>query len=241
MKANKNKQHWNKLGIEYSKVWDGKSKEFMNFKEMSFINNFLLQKKYKNILDIGIGNGRILLNYLQNTKNSAIYGIDISSTMVDICKKRFIHNPAVVKLTVCDFSKEKPPFKIAFDFISSIRVIKYNENWSEMIRKIVRILNKDGVAIFDMPNKYSLNIFGFCKIPFFRSSKKQLEDICKQNNLEILDMQSFTRIPDVFYTLSNNKIYATCIITMEILLNKICGKTFLGRILFLAVKKNKRI
>ena len=62
MKIDKNKQHWDKLGIGYSNAWVGKAKQFMSLKEMSFINTFLLRKKPKNILDIGIGNGRILAN-----------------------------------------------------------------------------------------------------------------------------------------------------------------------------------
>ncbi|MFH1827381.1 MAG: class I SAM-dependent methyltransferase [bacterium] len=234
---NRNKQHWDKVGIEYSKSWAGKSKEHMSLKEMDFINKFLSPKRPKNVLDIGIGNGRILANYLQNVKKSAIYGIDISEKMVDVCKKRFHNNPAISKLAVCDFSKEKAPFKITFDFISSIRVIKYNKNWPDMIGKISQILSEDGIAIFSMPNKYSLNVFSFHKTPFYRSSKKELKNICEQYNLEILDAQSFTRIPDMFYTLSNNWICAKWVIGMETFFSKIFGKTFLGRMLFLAVKK----
>lgn len=237
MKMNKSKQHWDKVGVQYSKSWAGKSKEHMSLKEMDFINKFLSPKRTKNVLDIGIGNGRILANYLQNAKNSAIYGIDISEKMVGVCKKRFFNKPAIAKLAVCDFSKEKLPFNITFDFISSIRVIKYNKNWPEMIGKISQILNDGGTAIFSMPNKYSLNAFSLQKIPFYRSSKKELENVCKQHNLEILEMQSFTWIPDMFYTLSNNKIYAKCVIGIETLISKIFGKTFLGRMLFLAVKK----
>jgi SAM-dependent methyltransferase len=237
MKMKKNKQHWDKVGIKYSKSWIGKSKEHLSHKELEFINKFFSPKKVKNILDIGIGNGRILANYLQNVKNSAIYGIDISEKMVDICKKRFHNNPSSTKLVVCDFSKEKIPFKITFDFISAIRVLKYNKNWIEMIDKISQILSDDGIAVFCMPNKYSLNVFSFHKTPFYRSSKTELKNICKQHNLEILDIQSFTRIPDIFYSLSNNSLCAKCVIGMEIFFSKIFGKTFLGRMLFLAVKK----
>lgn len=234
---NKNKQHWDNVGVEYSKSWTGKSKEHMSLKEINFINNFFSPKRTKNILDIGIGNGRILANYLQNSKKSSIYGVDISKKMVEICRKRFYNKPAIAKLVVCDFSKRKLPFNVTFDFISSIRAMKYNKNWPEMISKISQILNDGGIAIFSMPNKYSLNVFSFQKIPFFRSDKKELKDICEQYDLEILDIQSFTRIPDIFYDLSNNKIFAKCVIGMEAFLGKIFGKTFLGRMLFLAVKK----
>ena len=237
MKIKKNKQHWDKVGIKYSRSWIGKSKEYISLKELDFINRFLSSIEPKNILDIGIGNGRILANYLQDVKKSEIYGIDISERMVDVCKKRFENNSAITKLVACDFSKEKIPFKITFDFISATRVLKYNKNWIEMIDKISQILSDDGIAVFCMPNKYSLNVFSFHQTPFYRSSKKELKNICEQHNLEILDIQSFTRIPDIFYTLSNNGIRAKCVISMEIFFSKIFGKTFLGRMLFLAVKK----
>ena len=205
--------------------------------ELGFINMFLTLKKPKNALDIGIGNGRILSNYLQNTRNCLIFGIDIAAEMVNICKKRFLNNPSIVKLATCNFSKEAAPFNQTFDFITSIRVIKYNKNWPEMIKRISNSLNRGGIAVFDMPNKYSLNVFGRYSIPFYRTSKKELEAICKNNGLEILNIQSFTRIPDVFYMLSNDSMYSRLIIYIEKLLGYILGNTLLGRIIFIAVKK----
>lgn len=234
---NKNKQHWNKVGIKYSNSWVGESKEHLSLKELNFINRFFSPKKVRKILDIGIGNGRILANYLQIINKSEIFGIDISEKMVDVCKKRFYREPSVVRLVVSDFSREKLPFNITFDFISVIRVLKYNKNWPEMIGKISQILNNKGIAVFCMPNKFSLNFFSFQQIPFYRSSRKELEKICKEYNLKILDIQSFTRLPDIFYTLFNNGIGAKLIIGVETYLNKILGDTFFGRMLFLAVKK----
>ena len=237
MKINKNREHWNKVGPEYSRSWYGLSKKYMSQKETDFINNYLSTIKVKKALDIGIGNGRILTNYLQNTKKSLIFGIDISEKMVEVCKKKFGKNKSTVKLAVCDFSRNNLPFTASFDFVTAIRVIKYNKNWPEMISKISHLLNKNGIAVFSMLNKYSLNIFSFQKIPFYRSSKKELENICKLYNLEILDMQSFTRIPDIFYNLFNKGFGAKCIIGLEIVFSKIFGKTLLGRMLFLAVRK----
>lgn len=237
MKTSKNKLHWEQVGKEYHRSWAGIAKAYLSRQETDFINRFLLPQKPRKILDIGIGNGRILANYLKFARKSKIYGIDISESMVDVCKKRFSRDSGIAELAVCDFSKEKLPFLGKFDFVSSIRVIKYNKNWREMIGKIARLLKKEGEAVFDMPNKYSLNIFSFSDIAFFRSTKDELEDICQRYNLEILEMRSFTRIPDVFYSLAKRRMWAGLIIGTETLLAKIFGKTFLGRILFLAVRK----
>src|SRR3989344_8620146 len=143
MKIKRNKAHWDKVGAKYSKSWSGEPKGFLSRKEINFVNKFLLAKRPKSVLDIGIGNGRILANYLRNTKQSVIYGIDISEKMVNICKRKFLKNPAVANLTVHDFSKSKLPSDIAFDFISAIRVLKYNRNWAGMIGKISRMLNSN--------------------------------------------------------------------------------------------------
>ena len=237
MKIKRNKEHWDKVGAKYSKSWTGESKGFLSRKEIDFINKFLLAQRPKSVLDIGIGNGRILANYLQNAKKSVIYGVDISEKMVNVCKKKFQKNPAVAKLAVHDFSKSKLPFDTTFDFISAIRVLKYNRNWADMIGKISRMLNSEGITVFCMPNRYSLNIFSFHRTPFYRTSKTELGNICKRYNLEILEIESFTRIPDIFYTLFNKGIGAKCVIGIETFFSKIFGKTFLGRMLFLAVKK----
>lgn len=239
MENNTNKQHWDKMGIEYGNVWVNNPKKYMHFKEMEFVNSFLSRENTKKILDIGVGNGRILENYLKNMESGEIeiYGIDISNEMIRICKEEFGKNKKIKKIAVCNFSEENIPFDSKFDFISAIRVLKYNKNWKEMVKKIGDLLNDEGVAIFTMPNKFSLNIFGRYSIPFYRTSKKEIIKICRENNLKLMDIQSFTRIPDVFYNLSNNKIYSGFIISLEKLLSKLFGKIFLGRILFIAVKK----
>lgn len=59
-------------------------------------------------------------------------------------------------LVVCNISKDKLPFKRNFDFISAVRVLKYNKNWQEIIGKIINHLHNEGIFVFTMPNKNSL-------------------------------------------------------------------------------------
>lgn len=234
---NQNKKHWDEMGGSYDTVWNNKSRKYLHFKEVSFINYFLNRSNSKKVLDIGIGSGRILENYLKNSKIEKIYGFDISDEMVRVCEKRFFGNEKIKKITKCDFSKEDIPFDLKFDFISSIRVLKYNKNWKEMVTKIQNYLSDDGIAVFTMPNKFSLNIFGRYYIPYYRTSKKEIREICKKNGLKILELKTFTRIPDVFYELSNNNIYSNMIIFLEKFLEVMLGKTFFGRMFFIAVRK----
>ena len=56
--------------------------------------------------------------------------------MVKICQKKFRGNKKIKEISVSDLSVEKLPFKDNFDFVTMVRVLKYNKNWPKMIEKI---------------------------------------------------------------------------------------------------------
>jgi len=189
---NKNKKHWDDKGSNYENIWKNNSKKYMHSMEMDFINYFLSKNKNRRVLDIGIGTGRIVENYISSPCVDEIYGIDISDEMIKICKGKFLQNRKIKRITVCDFSKNTVPFDTKFDFISAIRVLKYNKNWIEMIEKIEKSLTDGGIAIITMPNRISLNVFGTYSIPYYKTSKKEIDEICKNSNLQIMEMKTFT-------------------------------------------------
>ena len=240
MNNNKNKDYWNNLNINYSKMWEGRAQQEMSKREMSFINYFLEKSSPKKILDIGVGTGRILENYIRNSPpNSEIYGVDISDKMVKICQDKFKNEKGIRAIKVCDVSQKQISFDDDFDFITAIRVLKYNKNWPEILQKIYYQLNKNGIFIFTMLNNNSINRFFKSGIPIYRTTKKELKSIFKKIGYDILEIRSFTKVPDFFYKFSNNLLYVKLLILAEGLLEKILGNTFLGRILFVAVKKGK--
>lgn len=233
-----NKKHWDEFGAGYGDVWENPARKRMHLMEMGFINSFVGKIKSAKILDIGVGTGRIVDNYLKNPNTQEVYSIDISESMVNLCLGKFKNDSRVKNIVVCDLSKEEIPFTgKLFDFISIIRVLKYNKNWKEMIGKISKSMDSNGVLILTMPNNNSINRFGHYPIPYYRTTKRELRDICKEQGLQILDMQSFTRIPDMFYDLSSNGAYIRSVIFLEKLASWVLGKTFLGRMFFVAVKK----
>jgi len=235
------KIYWNKVGDNYQDSWNGLAKRAMSDRELMIINSYLQKTSPKNILDIGIGNGRILsLLIKESLKNAKISGVDISDSMVKYCQKIFSKNKKISKLSVCNISKEPIIFKNKFDFVTAVRILKYNRNWPAIINKVSNKLNKDGVFIFTMPNYNSINRFVKHTIPVFRTTVSEIKKILAQNNLQLIEIRSITKIPDVFYNsqLKNNKLYVKVLIFMEKLLELILGKVFLGRMLFVIARKN---
>lgn len=234
----KNRAHWEELGEKYDFAWQAPAKKMLSDKEISFINYYLAKVSGKKILDIGIGTGRILSKLIKNSpKESEIYGLDISPQMVRICKERFKKIKKIREIKVCDLSKQNLCYKDNFDFITAIRVLKYNKNWQEILKKVYDALEKDGTFVFTMLNRNSLNKFSRYPIPTYKTDPRAIKDLLGEIGFKILETKTFTRIPDFFYDLSENRIYLKLLILSEKTLELLLGKVFLGRILFIAVRK----
>jgi len=238
MKNYVNRRHWDEAGANYSKSWESYGRREMSKNEMSFIVKYLKYTNQNSLLDLGIGDGRVLKTLSENTKiNSKIYGLDISPLMVEICKEKFKDSQKIKELKICDIANEDIFFNNKFDFITAIRVLKYNENWRLIIKKAYNHLNSGGIFVFTMLNSKSINRFVKSTIPIHRTNVKELKEILTKSGFEILEIRSFTKLPDFFYNISKNKIFAKLVIFSEKLLEIILGKVFLGRILFIAGKK----
>ena len=238
MLNNNNKIYWNKLNNKYSDVWKSKAKQKMALSEADFISGYLIKLKPNRILDIGIGNGRILENHIKNSlENAKIFGIDISEKMVGICKNRFRNENKIKEIKTCDISTENLCFDDNFDFMTGIRILKYNKNWQEILIKIYDKLNKNGIFIFTMLNSNSADRFLKHRVSIYKTNKRELKNVLQNIGYEVIDLKSFTKIPDVFYILFDNSFYVSLLINTEKFLELVLGKTFLGRVLFIVCRK----
>lgn len=237
MQKNVDQKHWEKIGKAYAVFWESKAKQEMSKFEMHFINRYLRQTESKFILDIGIGSGRIIENYLTDPAVKAIYGIDWAKSMVDYCRNKFRNDKRIKSLIAYDISRGRMPLKMEFDFISAIRVLKYNKNWQEIIGKIFSILGKKGIFIFTIPNKGALLRFTSPETAIYSTTKHEVEGVIKSFGGEILKITTFARLPDVFYDFSSNIFYVRMILLFELLLRKFFGEIFLGREFFVVVRK----
>lgn len=227
------------MNTSYSDVWKSQAKQAMHAKEIGFINRYLHEHKPATILDIGIGTGRILKNLIEHSSgNAKIFGIDVAENMVTASSRKFGQEKKVLHLRVCDLVKDEIPFQENFDFVTAIRVLKYNKNWQKILEKVHKKLNQDGIFIFTMLNNNSLNRFSKYPIPIFKTTKSDLKKILEEKGYEILEIRTFTRIPDIFYDFSDNWLYVKVLMAKENLLALLLGKTLFGRIFFIACKKN---
>lgn len=232
-----NKQYWDNFNKRYSNNWKEAPKVALSSRELGFINKYLNKINANKILDIGVGNGRILQNYIENSgDNTEIYGLDISEKMKAICEQMFRDEKKIKSIVVCDTSADGICLENTFDFVSAVRVVKYNKNWTKIIENVYKKLNKDGVFVFTMLNKNSISRFADYGVPIYLTNKTEMESILKKNNFEVLEIKSFSKLPAFLY-LIDNKLYAKTLINIEKLLEKILGKIIFGKEFFIAVRK----
>jgi 2-polyprenyl-3-methyl-5-hydroxy-6-metoxy-1,4-benzoquinol methylase len=233
---NVNEKHWDRMSVNYSDNWKTKAKQYISQRELQFIKKNLPKKQHLRFLDVGVGHGRIV-DFLSKLDYNFIHGIDISDDMLYYCKRKFTSKS--IRFIKSDISKSDIPFSNKYDVITSIRSLKYNSNWKEIILKCTTKLNPGGVYIFDMPNKYSINILGHYKIKFYRSSFNEISSFLNNNGLIIIQSTSFSRLPDILYDLSSNHYYVNLLILLERFINYIIGDITFGRILYFAVTKHE--
>jgi len=243
MRSRENKKYWNECNADYSKVWQTRGRQEMSKLELELIDKYLKKLIPRRILDVGVGNGRILDNLIKfSAKQAKIFGIDVSEQMVSICKKKFRNESKVKQISVCDLSQEDICFDTTFDFVTMIRVLKYNKEWKKMIKRIYQKLNPGGVCIFTMPNKISISAFSgdtFSDqgIPIIYSSHREIREVLLTTGFKRILFRDFSKMPNFLYHIWQNWLYVHILISVEKALRVILGRSFLGRELFVICQK----
>ncbi len=96
------------------------------------------------VLDIGCGDGRLLLYLLQTKKNLKVYGIDISESAVEIAKKRGIDAECL------DILKQGLPGHPVFDYIIMADFIEHIPEPERLLLRIKDHFRKQ--LIISIPN-----------------------------------------------------------------------------------------
>lgn len=235
MSGDENRQHWDDLGRGYRKAWTTASRKRISRHETEHIRSFLPAGRAR-CLDIGCGTGRILeVVDAALAAGASVDAIDIAPAMLDSCRLRPWRHEA--RFALCDVSKEAIPFAgTDWDCVTSIRVVKYNKNWEEIVQKVAARLAPGGVFVWTMPNRRSLNIFGRYAIPHYRTTRGEIDRLAERLGLEVADIRGFSRIPDVFYQVPG-RLADWCLAGAETLLDCIFGKRIFQREFFIVLRK----
>jgi len=167
-----------------------KQDEHSFFKYVDFI--IKLSRGKKNILDVGCGTGIALKLFLKKKKKSNIYGIDISKTSIQKCKKRGL-NCWVYDGIIIPFRDDY------FDLVCSHNVLEHVENPKKFLDEKYRVLRRGGYLIVVCPNFLSITNNFHSHTAGFKQKTKNLLDIfiktfssdCKLKKMETVNRENF--------------------------------------------------
>jgi ubiquinone/menaquinone biosynthesis C-methylase UbiE len=130
----------------YKDEWEIRAKSFLRFKE------YLFKKKAElNIMDLGCGNGWFSIQ-LAKIFNHNFYCVDINLTEIEQGAR--INKSDKIRFFYADISSTEFP-SISFDLVVINSSIQYFPSFSDLIRKLLLLLNSGGeLHIIDSPFYY---------------------------------------------------------------------------------------
>ncbi len=152
------------------------SKEYFQFYDGLREQNESLEFSYKlheykafankKVLDVGSGNGYVLSKYAR--EGADVYGVDITETGIDLCKKRFEILGLKGNFQVAN--AEQLPFPDeTFDCVCSMGVLHHVPDTEKAVSEVHRVLKKGGRLIVMFYHKDSA-LYRF-KMPIQRLTK----------------------------------------------------------------------
>ncbi|ADL41997.1 Methyltransferase type 12 [Caldicellulosiruptor obsidiansis OB47] len=149
---------YSKIAAYYSKFSSlfFNRKDIFRFIEKSFLS-FEIKKDCK-ILDIGCANAKLLF-LLKRRGFEKLYGIDISSEMIELAfKKAVLKGIKLYNLNFLNFTSRKK-FDVALCTMDVTNHIP-NEQIFDFFKNVTTILKKNGILIFDINTKEYLQKLG---------------------------------------------------------------------------------
>jgi SAM-dependent methyltransferase len=239
--ADRNREHWDALGAGYSDNWSSPAQQALSAKELSFLVRHLPAASRQSVLDVGMGDGRIVSALLAQDRVEALYGVDISPGMVEVCRGRFGADAKVKDLTVCDVAREPLPAPTGLSFISAVRVLKYSANWWDIVEgSLLPHLTPGGVLVFSMPNADSLKRLARpYAVEYFMTTEQELRRRLAgaRAAVAVAEISGFSKLPDVLYRSSRSRPLTRSLMAVERGLDRVLGPATLSRELFVAARR----
>lgn len=164
-------------------------------------------KRPLSIIDIGCGNGDFLLRLPKEKFET--HGIEINKDGYEICQQKGIHayNQEIQRI---DFQGK------TFDIATMWHVLEHVKEPVEMLKAIRKILNDDGILMFQVPNRDSYG-FRWGKKHWFHLdsprhlihfNRRSIKKLCELSGFEIIAIKNeFYDYPlDLFWSLRKSPL-----------------------------------
>ena len=114
----------------------------------------LAGRTYEKVLDVGIGNGRLLPIYAPHVAH--VTGMDISSEQLEQATQAARELNIPFDTVLCQEASRIEVDNESFDLIICSRVLQHVYNWRESIAEFARILKPNGDLVLLTYNRYSI-------------------------------------------------------------------------------------
>jgi ubiquinone/menaquinone biosynthesis C-methylase UbiE len=129
---------------------------FADYWTKRYLENLKYLNRGRRILDIGCGNAKYFIKLTDKFKE--FYGVELSEIHFETAKKLFPSGNYIVA------DANKLPFENCFfDAVISFGAFEHNEDIDSIFKECYRVLDKNGVLLFSVPNYFSL-YFPYCSI-----------------------------------------------------------------------------
>lgn len=108
--------------------------------------------KGKKVLDVGSGNGYVLSKYA--AEGAEVYGVDITSAGIELCRKRFEYLGLHGDFRIAD-AQELPFEDNTFDCVCSMGVLHHVPDTQKAVNEIQRVLKPGGRLIVMFYHRHS--------------------------------------------------------------------------------------
>lgn len=158
-------------------------------------------KNCRYVLDAGTGTGRFAV-YLAE-KGIDVVAIDASIEMILLAREKANHGGYEDKTNFLVGDIENLPFKSnIFEGVCSIYVLIHFISRYQIISEFSRVLQKEGIVVFDVPNKILsggywrvMKTFGKTTFRDYHYNLKEINDIFSINSIKTLDRTNIIKIP----------------------------------------------
>lgn len=152
--SEKLRKHWDKIAKKIDDLSSAPSTLYYKKSEINLFRQYFGNLRGKKLLKLDlwneVNNTRILSWAAK--KGAKVYGIDISSYLVQKTKENFEKEGLKGEFIVCDMRDLKLPNN-HFDFIYTMGTLEHVHDYEVAVREIYRVLKPGGKAIIGVPNK----------------------------------------------------------------------------------------